>query len=140
MLLADVEAGDVIQSRIRRFTNHRLVPRDAHLELLVEPGEDSIPHRADAVGVGDRDRPAQYSALLDPGRSGQIAESIAGVVARENRVPFLPAGQDDRDAGPNRLAAFSADDGGFPDLDAGNIGDGVEGSRGALEGYGEERV
>src|SRR6185503_5685421 len=111
------------------------MPGDVGLELVVEPGEDGIPHRPHAVGVGDRHRTTQNAAFLYPRDAGHVTETIARVITRENRVPFLSPRKHDRHAGADRLFSFSGVDRRLADLDAGDVGNGIERTGRPVERY-----
>jgi hypothetical protein len=87
----------------------------------------------DAVGVGNRNRAAEHTAFLDPGGPGEIAEAIAGEPAGKDRLPLLALGPDDGDSGAGGVLAGSLDDRGLADFNAGDVRDGVQGTRSPLE-------
>src|SRR5262249_42032917 len=118
VLLLDVESRGVIETRVARLANDRLVPRNRDLESLIEPCEQRVAHRADAPRVGDRDWSAENAALLHPVRADEIAEAIASERAREHRVPLFPLRPDDRYAGAHGMRAVAGDDRRVADFDA----------------------
>ena len=149
MGLRDVESVDVVQEPVPRLGD------DGKAEVagiafasaaLHVPLDDRVAHDADAVRVGDENRGAQEARFLDPGRAGHLAVAVEGVPPREHTVAERAAlRQDGGDAGAHRsLAAhqraLAGDERRVADLDAGDIGDRVEGSWGAVERHARDHA
>ena len=95
-------------------------------------GDQRVADHADAVGVGDRDRPAEQARLADPLEPGELAVAVEPVAAGEHRLgpDVALVGQDHGDAGAHRSLAdderaVALDQRRVPDAHAGDVGDGV---------------
>src|SRR5436190_1467120 len=78
-----------------------LMPGNVDLQDSREIREHRVAHGADAVRVGNRDGTAKHAAFLQPRRTREIAEAVAGKPAAEYRLPLLAFGPDDGHAGPH---------------------------------------
>ena len=75
------------------------------------PLDQRVPHRADAVGVGDGNRIEQEPVVVDPGRAGHLAVAVEAEPAGEHRGEIVPApGKDRGDAGAHRALALHRGD------------------------------
>ena len=117
----------------------RQPPRLQRVLLRDFPLDDRVADDADAVRVGDRDRTFEQPALLHPRRPGHLAVAVEREPRGEHRIGVgLAARVHDGDAGAHRALAddelaAAGDQRGVADLDAGNVGDGVERARGAAD-------
>src|SRR2546427_6968053 len=98
-----------------------------------------VPHHAHRVRVRDHHGAPQEARFLEPGGTGHFAVAVEREPAREDRIArALAARQDGGDAGTNRSLpdhqlAASRDERRVSDLDAGDVGDGVERARRTVE-------
>ena len=133
VLRFDVEAIDVVQPAVPGLGHDRQAPPVTGLvrrAVREPPGDDRVARHADAVGVGDDDRPFEKSALLHPGGPGHLAVAVEAESAGVNRIVerIVPARNDRRHPGAHgALADFqfplAADQSGEADLDARDIRD-----------------
>ena len=141
-----VKAVHVVEHAVVGLGDQRIrepdVP-DQRREVLVaiHPAERGVAHHADAAGVGDQDRRLEKAGLLHPVRAGHVAVAVQHVVRGEHRIELPAARQDRGDAGADRPLpfdelAFAANQRREADLDAGDIGDGVERSGRSRPGTG----
>ncbi len=135
----NVQAVHVVEVAVPGLGHDRQRPA---ADLLVRRdvcSDQRIAHHADGVRVGEADRRRQRPRLAHPLEAGHLAVAVERVAAGEDRlatrVTFM--GQDHRDAGPDRACAddertVARDQGGVPDADAGDVGDGIERPSGQL--------
>src|SRR5262249_44023434 len=104
----DVVAVDVVEVAVPGLRGDREQPHLREARMMLDgPRDDPGMDHADRVRVGDTDRPAERSRLLDPRQAGHLAVAILGVEARRHRItgPGGTARMDRRDAGAHRVAA-----------------------------------
>ena len=116
------------------------MPRDLTLQHFVEPAVDRIADHADRVRARHHHRPAEDAALDDPGRAGHLAEAVSREPSGKHRLPDFSPREDSRNAGANRTLAddkgpAALDQRDMTDLDAGDVGNGVERTGGSREWY-----
>ena len=139
VLRLHVKAVDVVQPAVVGFGDDRQPPRLQDVATRDLPLNDRVAHDADAVRVGDRDRPLEQAALLDPGRAGHLAVAVQREPGGEHGIVVGPAARmDDRDAGANRTLAddelaAAGDQRRVSDLHPGDVGDRVERPCGAAD-------
>src|SRR6185503_1931464 len=139
VLRLDVKAVDVVEVAVVGFRDDRQQPRLRVLLALDRPLDRRVADDADAVRVGDEDRPLEKPGLFDPGRAGHLAVAVHREPAGEHLIlRRLAARQDGGDAGTNRPAPdlqrpVAGDERGDADLDAGNVGNRVERPRRAVK-------
>jgi len=86
--------------------------------------------------VGDRDRSFEHPAFLHPRRPGHLAVAVQREPCGKHRIRVgLAARKHHRHTGAHRALsddqlAVAGNQGGLPDLDAGNVADRVQRSRG----------
>ena len=133
VLAADVEAGDVVQESVPGLGDHRQRP-GAKTEVRLGPGDRRLVDRADAVGVRDEHRPLQDPPVADPGGSGHLSVPVQGEpVGEHSGLAHPPTRQHRGDPGPDR--PLLPEDGRVSHFQSGNVGDGVQRTRVALEGH-----
>ena len=118
--------------------------RQAAVEYARHPGpaplDHRVPHGADAIGVGDGDGIEQAPIVVDPRRAGHLSVAVEAEPAGKHlREVAGAAGKDGGYSGSDRPGSDpqltrAGDQRGVPDGHAGNIGDGIEWSRGAIQG------
>ena len=132
-------ARHVVQQEIGRL-GHQRIPETA-AAVIGEPFEGRIAHHAHAAGAGDQDRRFQHAAFFHPVRAGHVAIAVAGKETGKHAALIrLAARKNRRHPGAHR--AFAPYSRTFPryqrleaDFDAGNIGDGIQRPRCAVEGH-----
>ena len=142
VLRLHVKSVDVVQEPVPRLGDDRQRPpvaRCVGATLLHAPGDRRVAHDADAVRVGQEDRPFEEARLLDPGRARHLAVAVLREPAGEDGVVVgaLAARQHDRHARAHRTLsdlelAVARDQRGVPDLDARDVGDRVVRARRCL--------
>ena len=100
--LGDVLAEAVVEERIGRLADDRLVPWNLPLQHFGKPTVDRIADHADRIRAGDHHRSAEHAALDHPRRAGHLAEAVAREPPGEHRLPTsCPwAGSPSRRCGP----------------------------------------
>ena len=138
-----VEAVDVVEEAVICFGNDRERPGVADHTVLDSPGDHGVADDADGVRVGDGDGTCEEAGFFDPGGSGHFAVAVEGEPSSVDGVFVVMAAREDGgDSGAHgSFADFEraapGDEGGGPDFDAGDVGDGVEWARLAVEGDAE---
>ena len=137
--LGHVKPIDVAEVAVPGLRHDRKAAVEVVGETGAPPLDHCVPHGADAVGVGDRDRIHEQAVIFDPGGAGHLSVAVEIEPAGEDRGEVVaPAGEDRGDAGPHGAFADlelprSADDGLVPHGHAGDVGDGVQRAGRALE-------
>src|SRR5271166_3520441 len=141
MLRLHVKAVNVIQPSVPRLRNHWERPILLQRTVLHAPGDDRITHHAHAVRIGDGDGGLEEPGLLNPCRPGHLAIAVLLEPSRINRVKIrLAARKHYGNSGPHWAfahlqRAVAGDQRRLANLDAANVGDGVERSRRSVKGY-----
>ncbi len=145
VLPLDVKAVDVVQPAIIGLTGDRQSPVGAFsvgIEAAVQPLDCGIAGDTTGVSVGDGDRTVAVPDFVNPPASRELAIAVEAELAGPDREtgPGLASRDDGRDSRAHRpgaddkRAAFAANECRVPDLDAADVGDGVERPRTAFEG------
>ena len=105
------------------------------------PLNDGITHHANAMRIRDHHRPFEKARFFHPGRAGHFAIAVERPPPGEDRIAhgIFSARKNRGDAGAHRTFSdlqlpFPKDERRVADGYSRNIGDGVERSRGAVEG------
>ena len=145
VLGADVTTVEVVEVPVPRFGAHRQqpVPREQRVDA-VDPADHPGVAGADRVRIRQHDRQIERSGLVDPCGAGHLAVSVERVPACGAGLtdPGPTARQNRGHAGAHRALAddqraVAADQGRHADVDAADIGNGVQRSR--LAGQGDSQ-
>ena len=135
-----MEAVDVVEAAVPRLGDDGQRPLVMAQAVLAHvPLDHRVAHHAYRVRIGDRHRAPQKPRLLDPGRPRHLPVAVHREPRGEHGVGRVPAAGEDRgDARadgplPHHEPAAARHQRAMPDLDAGDVGDGVEGAGGAFE-------
>ena len=122
--LQDIQTGRPTLMIAEGLTMY-LTEQDGVALLRERPLYEPFDGRADAQGIGERDRRFDGAELVDLGRTRELAERVADEHGAGHLVLKQVAAvwHDGRDTGANVVAGY---DRGVTDLHAGHVSDGVE--------------
>ena len=139
----DVEAVDVVEMAVPGLGHDRQRPpvaRGIGPAGMQAFGDHRIADHANAVRVGQHDRPLELARFVDPGRAGHLAVAVEGEPAGEDRAvgAGLAARQDRGDPGAHLVAVGQVlDQGDLANGDASDVGDRIERAWLAFERHAE---
>ena len=138
VLWLDVQAIGVVQKTVIGLGDNGQRPeaiadgiRTGAAMMIRLPPDVGVAHGAHAVRVGDEDGAIDEPGFFHPGSAGHFAVAVLREPAAEGGSVGIPAARPNhRHAGADRIAFNQS---GVADLDAGDVGDGVQRARGAVE-------